>query len=94
MGGVTESGFWIVAAVVVVAVLMILVVRKKQLIRGEGFRKLLHFICLILLGVWTYAFPTWKKSVIGMALFVIVIFPVFKLLEKRESWQTVWSLRA
>ncbi len=93
MGGVTESGFWIVAAVVVVAVLMILVVRKKQLIRGEGFRKLLHFICLILLGVWTYVFPTWKESVIGMALFVIVIFPVFKLLEKTKWFEKFLAAR-
>ena len=44
----------IVTAVVVVAVLVIVTVRKTQLIRGEGFRKLLHFVCLILLGTWHF----------------------------------------
>ena len=83
----------IVTAVVVVAVLVIVIVRKTQLIRGEGFRKLLHFACLILLGTWVYVFPTWKESVIAMALFVLGIFPILKLLERTKWFEKFLAAR-
>ena len=59
---------WVLAITVMVAILIAVIVRIKNWVQGEWFRKLLHFVCLIILGVWVWSHETWWESVIGMLL--------------------------
>lgn len=84
---------WVLAITVMVAILIAVIVRIKNWVQGEWFRKLLHFVCLIILGVWVWSHETWWESVIGMLLFVIVLFPVLKVLERRKWFEKFLAAR-
>ncbi len=83
---------WFIVTIVIVVV-TIIIVRKKNILKGELFRKLLHFACLVLLGGAVFLFPTWKESVTAMIILVVVVFPVLKLLEKTDWFESFLAAR-
>ncbi len=87
------TAFLIFILFIIVAVSIAVIIRKKHILAGEWFRKLLHFICILLLGFLVFMFPTWKSAVIAMAVLVIVVAPVLWFLEKIEGFDSFMTAR-
>ncbi len=87
------TAFFTFILFIIVAVSIAVIIRKKQILAGEWFRKLLHFICILLLGFLVFLFPTWKSAVIAMAVLVVVVAPVLWFLEKIEGFDSFMTAR-
>ncbi len=70
----------------VVAVTVILPLRFMVHINDEIFRKLLHFILLGSLLVWTISFSTWWIEVASVIGFVIVVYPILIFFERFKKY--------
>lgn len=55
-------------------------------VKGEIFRKLLHFILLGSLPVFVFAFEHWWISALTSLLFAAVVWPLLKLAEKLKGY--------
>jgi len=79
-----------------------LLLRRFVSISDEVFRKLLHFILLGALLVWTLVFQTWWLAALSALGFAVVVFPILmvaerlkgysKLLTERKSGELKYSL--
>lgn len=78
---------------IAIAVVVVIVVRKKNILKGEWFRKLLHLVCIGILGGAVFLFPTWKEAVLSMTILVVVGFPALKLLEKTDWFESFLAAR-
>lgn len=65
-----------------IVVAIVFGIRKFTKIPDEPFRKLLHFILLGSLLVWTFAFDKWWMAALTSMLFAVLVFPILKLAEK------------
>ncbi len=73
-----------------VAVATVLGIRKFTNIYDELFRKLLHFVLLGALLVWTISFPTWWIEVLTVIGFVMIVYPILMFFERFKAYsQTV-----
>ena len=50
----------------------------------EVFRKMLHFMMIGSIFVWLYAFERWYIAIAGMGIFIVLIFPILWLCERKE----------
>ena len=70
-------GYFIVFAVTALALMRNLKIPK------EVFRKTLHMILLCSVFVFVYAFNTWWISAIGAIVFIIMVYPVLAISERK-----------
>lgn len=70
-----------------------LLVRFYIRISSEVFRKLLHFILLCSLFIWTYAFRTWWIASLAALIFVVIVFPLLSLAEKLDYYSELLTER-
>lgn len=83
-------GFLILCAYFAVCALAAIICRKSFKIPDEIFRKILHFILLGSIFVFTYAYQTWWISVIACIVFIIIVYPILLFAEKLKTYsQTV-----
>ena len=75
-------GYGILFAYFVVAIITALAFRRLVL-PTEVFRKILHMILLCSVFVWVYAFNTWWISAIGTMVFVVMVFPILAIAERK-----------
>lgn len=83
-------GFLILCAYFAVCALTAIICRKAFKIPNEVFRKILHFILLGSIFVFTYAYQTWWLAVIACIVFIIIVYPILFFAEKLKNYsQTV-----
>jgi Dolichol kinase len=70
-----------------------LVYRKFGNPPREVFRKILHLILLFSLIFWIYAFPNWQSSVLAIAVFVAMVFPILSILQKIKGYSEMLTER-
>ncbi len=73
--GVCNVVIYFIIAVTVVFLLRILVTMPN-----EVFRKILHFVLLGSIYVWTISFDTWWIEVVSVLGFVIIVYPILVIL--------------
>ena len=76
-----------------VAVALIVIVRINNILKGEWFRKLLHLVCIALLGGSIFFFSSWKESLTAMIILVVVGFPMLRLLERSDRFENFLAAR-
>lgn len=76
-------GYGILFSYFVVCVLAALFIRRYVAIPTEVFRKTLHMIMLCSVFVWVYAFSTWWISLIGTVVFVLMVYPILSVAERK-----------
>ncbi len=52
----------------------------------ELFRKLLHFVLLGSLAVWTVSFPTWWIELASVIGFVVIVYPILAFFERFQAY--------
>ncbi len=77
----------------IIAVTVVLAIRKFTKIYDELFRKLLHFVLLGSLFVWTISFSTWWLEVLSVVGFVAVVYPILIFFERFRSYSKVVTER-
>ncbi len=77
----------------VIAVIIVLTIRKLVPVYDELFRKLLHFVLLGSLVVWTVSFSTWWIEVITVVVFVILVYPILVFFERFKSYSDMVTER-
>ncbi len=70
-----------------------LAARKLIKIKDEIFRKILHFILLGSLAVWTFSFQTWWLEVITILAFVVIVYPILIFFERFKTYSEVVTER-
>lgn len=73
--------------------LIALLSRKFFKIPDEIFRKILHFILLGSIFVFTFAYKTWWISSITCIIFIIVVYPILKLCERFKQYSYIVTER-
>ena len=76
------TGFGVILAYFAVCASSALFLRLLVTVPREVFRKILHFILLGSIFVWTYAFKTWWISAMAAVVFMIIVFPILALAER------------
>lgn len=79
-------GFLITITYFALCVAGALAFRKFAKPAREVFRKTLHFILLLSLIVWVYAFGDWKTSVTALILFVAALYPILTLAQRFKGY--------
>lgn len=79
-------GFGVVLLYFIVCASLALLLRLFTRVPTEVFRKLLHFILLGSLLVWTFAFSTWWLAALTAVIFSIAVFPVLALGERLKGY--------
>ncbi len=69
-----------------IAVVVVLSIRKFTNIYDELFRKLLHFVLLGSLLVWTVSFPVWWVEVLTVIGFVVIVYPILVFFERFQAY--------
>ncbi len=82
-----------VAIYFVTAVALVLTARKLFKIYDELYRKILHFVLLGSLAVWTFSFPTWWIEVATVVGFVIIVYPILIFFERFKAYSEVLTER-
>ncbi|NLM11556.1 MAG: phosphatidate cytidylyltransferase [Clostridiaceae bacterium] len=75
-------GYGLLLAYFVIAVIAALAIRRLT-IPKEVYRKTLHMILLCSVFVWVYAFNTWWISAIGTVVFVLMVYPILAIAERK-----------
>ncbi len=75
------------------AVIIVFSIRKGTRIYDELFRKLLHFVLLGSLLVWTFSFPTWWRLLITVFGFVVIVYPILLFFERFRTYSDVVTER-
>ncbi len=68
--------------------------RKLINIYDELFRKILHFILLGSLAVWTFSFETWWLEAATVIAFVIIVYPVLMFFERFKTYSSLTTERS
>ncbi len=76
------------------AIIIVLCIRKFTNVYDELYRKLLHFVLLGSLLVWTASFPTWWLEVATVVGFVVLVYPILKFLESFEAYSKLLTERS
>ncbi len=76
-----------------VAVVIVLTVRKLTHIYDELFRKILHFVLLGSLAVWTVSFKTWWLELVTVIAFVVIVYPILIFFERFKTYSQVVTER-
>ncbi len=69
-----------------IMVVVVLTMRKFIHIYDELFRKILHFVLLGSLAVWTVSFPTWWIEVLTVIGFVAIVYPILMFFERFKTY--------
>lgn len=75
-------GLGILVGYYIAAVLIIFLLRSLFVIPGELMRKMLHLVCAMSVYPLLYAFQTWYVAVLGVAVFMLLAFPLIGALAK------------
>ncbi len=78
----------------VVAVVVLLSLRLLVNIYDELFRKMLHFVLLGSLVIWTISFQTWGIEVCTTLGFVVIVYPILIFFEKFPQFSKFITERA
>ncbi len=70
----------------ITAVIIVLTARKLIHIYDELFRKILHFVLLGSLAVWTVSFPTWWIELLTVIGFVVIVYPILIFFERFKTY--------
>ncbi len=70
----------------IVMVAVVLTARKLIHIYDELFRKILHFVLLGSLAVWTVSFSTWWIEVLTVIGFVVIVYPILMFFERFQTY--------
>ncbi len=70
----------------VIAVSAVLLLRLSVSIYDELFRKILHFVLLGSIYVWTVSFHTWWLEAVTVIGFVIIVYPVLAVLGRLKNF--------
>lgn len=77
----------------IIAVTIVFPMRKFIRIEHELFRKILHFILLGSLLVWTISFSTWWLEVLTVVGFVTVVYPILMFFERFKTYSATVTER-
>ncbi len=75
------------------ALAILLPARKLIHIYDELFRKILHFVLLGALIIWTISFQVWWIKIITVIGFVIIVYPILKFFERFKTYSQVITER-
>ncbi len=67
--------------------------RKFLKMPNEVFRKLLHFVLLGSLMIWTVKFDRWWLSALSILLFAAIVYPVLSVLDKKSGFSSFMTER-
>ncbi len=76
-----------------ITVAIVLTARKMMRIYDELFRKILHFLLLGSLAVWTISFSTWWLEVVSIIGFVAIVYPILIFFERFKTYSKVVTER-
>ncbi len=68
------------------AVIVVLSIRKFTNIGDELYRKLLHFVLLGSLFLWTVSFSSWQIKVLTVIGFVGIVYPILMFFERFRTY--------
>ncbi len=77
----------------IVMVAAVLTARKLIDIYDELFRKILHFVLLGALLVWTVSFRTWWIEVLTVVGFVVIVYPILMFFERFKTYSNTVTER-
>lgn len=77
------AGFGILIAYFVICVICLLLFRMFIKVPRELFRKMLHMVLLCSIFVFVYGFDTWWVSALAAIVFIIIVYPILALAEKK-----------
>jgi len=77
------KGYGILIGYFVILATTALMLHRFITIPKEVFRKILHMILLGSVFVWVYAFNTWWISATGTIVFIIMVYPVLAVAERK-----------
>lgn len=78
-------GYAILFSYFIVCASVALALNRLITIPNEVFRKTLHMILLGSVFVWVYAFNTWWISAIGSIIFIVMVYPILAVAERKLS---------
>lgn len=87
------NGLGLIVVYFVIAASSALVLRKLTAVPDEVFRKLLHMILLVSLGVWTKVFDTWWLAALTAVAFALAVYPLLSLGEKLKGYSKLLTER-
>lgn len=87
------TGFSLLIGYFILFALGALMIRRYAAIGEEPFRKLLHFILLLSLPVFLYAFTTWQQSALAALSFAALAYPMLALGEHMEAYARLLAQR-
>ena len=76
------KGYGVLLGYFVVCASAALILRKMVKVPKEVFRKLLHFILLGSVFVFTYGFAAWWQGALASVLFILLVYPLLTLAER------------
>lgn len=87
------TGMGIVCVYFIICATIAILCRHFLKIPDEVFRKLLHFILLGSVPFWIYSFSKWWMAVLGCILFIVIVYPILKLAERKKDYSKVVTER-
>lgn len=87
------TGFGMLLGYFAICATIALVLRKLITIPREIFRKMLHFILLGSICIFTYVFKTWWLSALATVAFVVLVFPILMFAESIPGYSELLTER-
>lgn len=79
-------GFLILCGYFLSCATVAILCRKTLKIENEIFRKILHYILLGSVFVFTCAYKTWWKSALSCVAFIVLVYPILCIAERSQSY--------
>lgn len=89
-----ELGFAEIALYFAVCASLALLLKFIFGVKGEIFRKILHFILLGSLPVFVFCFNTWWIAALTSLLFAVIVWPILKLAERLKGYSKLLEERS
>lgn len=79
-------GFFILITYYAVMATVAIILRLTLKIPNEVFRKILHFILLGSIFVFTFGFERWWASALSAVIFMVVVYPILYFAERFKNY--------
>lgn len=88
-----KSGLVSIAVYFVICASLALLLKLIFGVKGEIFRKILHFILLGSLPVFVFSFNTWWIAALTSLLFALIVWPILKMAEHLKAYSRLLEER-